>query len=133
VRFGLCIQERIQCVINQGADDLFVRSDFARFGSPAQISRALSRLVVCGQLVKLGVGIYAKSKPSRLTGTPIPVRPVDVLAPIALKKLGVSVNPIRLAAAYNAGISTQVPVGTVINTGKRCISRRIGFGDRFVK
>jgi len=133
VKTRLSVQDRIQCSIDLSGDDVFLRSEFARFGGPSQISRVLRHLVASGQLVKLGVGIYAKSKPSRLTGKPIPVRPVDVLAPIALKKLGVSVNPSRLAAAYNAGISTQVPAGTVINTGKRRISRRIGFGGRFVK
>jgi hypothetical protein len=88
--------------------------------------------VESGRLVKLGVGIYAKTKPSVLTGKAIPVRPVDVLAPIALQKLGVTVSPNRLGKAYNAGETTQIPAGTVINTGKRRISRRIGFGDRVV-
>lgn len=129
---GMLLENRIKRSITQRGDDVFVRSEFARFGSPAQISRVLRHLVESGRLVKLGVGIYAKTKPSVLTGKAIPVRPVDVLAPIALQKLGVTVSPTQLGKAYNAGETTQIPAGTVINTGKRRISRRIGFGDRVV-
>lgn len=129
---GMLLENRIKRSITQRGDEVFVRAEFARFGSPAQISRVLRQLVESGRLVKLGVGIYAKTKTSVLTGKAIPVKPVDVLAPIALQKLGVMVNQSRLNKAYNAGASTQVPAGTVINTGKRRINRRIGFGDRVV-
>ena len=126
------LKDRIKRSITQRGDEVFVRNEFAKFGSPAQISRVLRELVATGRLVKLGVGIYAKAKPSVLTGKAIPVRPVDVLAPVALQKLGVTINQSRLGSAYNAGQTTQVPAGMVINTGKRRISRRIGFGERVV-
>lgn len=129
---GMLLEDRMKRSITQRCDDVFVRAEFARFGSPAQVSRALRHLVDTGRLVKLGVGIYAKTKRSVLTGKAIPVRPVDVLAPIALEKLGVTVCQSRLGKAYNTGETTQVPAGTVINTGKRRISRRIGFGERVV-
>ena len=92
----------------------------------------LRELVATERFVKLGVGIYAKAKPSILTGKAISVRPVDVLAPVALKKLGVTINQSRLGSAYNAGQTTQVPAGMVNNTGKRRISRRISIGERVV-
>lgn len=128
----MSMENRIKRSITQRGDQVFVRAEFSRFGSQAQISRVLRHLVETGRLVKLGIGIYAKAKPSVLTGEPIPVRPVDVLAPIALNKLGVIVNASQLGRAYNAGESLQIPVGTVLNTGKRRISRRIGFGNREV-
>ena len=83
------LKDRIKRSITQRGDEVFVRNEFTKFGSPAQISRVLRGLVATGRLVKLGVGIYAKAKPSVLTGKAIPVRPVDVLAPVALQKLGV--------------------------------------------
>lgn len=129
---GMPLKDRIKRSITQRGDDVFVRTEFAKFGSPAQISRVLRELVATERLVKLGVGIYAKAKPSVLTGKAIPVRPVDVLAPVALQKLGVTINQSRFGSAYNAGQTTQVPAGMVINTGKRRISRRIGFGERVV-
>lgn len=129
----MVLEERIKRSIAQRKDVVFVRKEFDQFGSQSQVSRALKQLVSEGKLVKLGVGIYAKAKPSVLSGKPIPVRPVDVLAPDALKKLGVEVGPSRLTEAYNTGKSTQIPAGTVFNVGQRRISRKISFGGRGIK
>ena len=126
-------ESRIKRAIALRKDDVFIRAEFARFGSPAQVSRSLRRLVEAGRLVKLGLGIYAKAKPSVLSGQPIPLRPVDSLIPLALKKLGVCVSPPQAVRDYNEGRSTQIPVGLVLNTGRRRISRKLGFGSRFVK
>jgi hypothetical protein len=113
--------------------DVFLRAEFHSFGSPAQVSRALGELQSKGVLVKLGVGVYAKAKPSVLSGKPIPTKPLEVLAPEILKKLGVQAGPSRQAHEYNAGISTQVPSGVVINTGKRRIKRKLGFNGKLIQ
>jgi len=127
------IEQRLKVSIAQSKDDVFLRREFARFGSAAQVSHVLRHLVDDGLLVKLGIGVYAKAKRSVLSGSAIPVKPVDVLALAALKKLGVHVAPSQLTAAYNSGKSTQLPAGTVLNTGTRRISRKLGFGGRFIK
>lgn len=127
------ITNRIQRSIANKGTDVFLRSDFGRFGSAAQISRALDGLQTSGKLVKLGMGVYAKAIPSVLSGKPIPVKPLEVLAPQVLKKLGVTVTASRLTKAYNAGQSTQVPTGVVLNTGKRRIGRQIGFNGKLVQ
>ena len=127
------ILERIKrSVANQG-DGVFLRAEFERFGSPAQVGRALSQLTQGGALVRLGLGVYAKAKPSVLTGKPIPARPLEVLAPEALKKLGIAVTPSRLTQDYNAGRSTQLPSGIVLNTGKRRIARKLSFNGKAVQ
>lgn len=128
----MVIEERLKRAIALRKDDVFVRADFARFGSSAQVSRALRQLVASGALVKLGVGVFAKAKPSSLSGKPIPVRPIEVLAPLALQKLGVKVKAGRAATAYNAGSTQQLPAGIVLDTGRRRISRKLGFGERYV-
>jgi hypothetical protein len=127
------ILDRIKrSVANQG-DSVFLRAEFERFGGPAQVGRALRQLTSEGTLVRLGLGVYAKAKPSVLTGQPIPARPLEVLAPEALKKLGIAVTPSRLTQDYNAGRSTQVPSGIVLNTGKRRIARRLSFNAQAVQ
>lgn len=127
------ILERIKrSVANQG-DAVFLRTEFERFGSPAQVGRALSQLRREGALVRLGLGVYAKAKPSVLTGKPIPARPLEVLAPEVLKKLGITVMPSRLTQDYNAGRSTQLPSGIVLNTGKRRIARKLSFNGKAVQ
>lgn len=113
--------------------DVFLRAEFDSFGSPAQVGRALVELQSTGVLVKLGVGVYAKAKPSVLSGKPIPAKPLEVLAPEILKKLGVQTGLSRQAREYNAGSSTQVPSGIVINTGKRRIQRKLGFNGKLVQ
>jgi hypothetical protein len=120
-----------QVVLGQGGD-VFIRREFDELGGSSQVGRALAALVSQGMLVKLGVGVYARAKKSVLSGKPIPIKPLEVLAPIALQKLGVAVNPSRLVKLYNEGRSTQVPAGVVLNTGIRRIRRRLGFNGKTV-
>jgi len=127
------ILDRIKRSVANRDDGVFLRSEFERFGSPAQVGRALSQLTRSGALVRLGLGVYAKAKPSVLTGKPIPARPLEVLAPEVLKKLGITVTPSRLTQDYNAGRSTQLPSGIVLNTGKRRIARKLSFNGQAVQ
>lgn len=128
----MTIEQRIKLFVSETKDEVFLRSDFAESGSEAQVSRALCRLIEQGMLVRFGVGIYAKAKLSILSHRPIPVRPVSVLAPEALVKLGIAVYPSRLVREYNAGKTTQLPAGCVINTGRRRISRKLAFGKLII-
>lgn len=125
--------QRIRLSVARRNDEVFVREDFARFGSPAQVSRTINKLLEEGLLVRLGLGVYAKAKKSALSGKPIPVRPLEILAPLALEKLGVRASPSRYVRSYNRGETTQLPAGVVVNTGNQKVSRRIGFGGRFIK
>ncbi|MGI4814839.1 MAG: DUF6088 family protein [Janthinobacterium lividum] len=129
----MVIEDRLRISVAKHASDVFLRTDFARFGSEAQVGRALRRLVDDGVLVKLGVGVYAKAKKSVLSGLPIPVQPVEILAKKALAKMGVRMYPRENVALYNAGKTTQLPAGTVINIGNRRIVRKIGFGKKVVR
>ncbi|CBJ39703.1 DUF6088 family protein [Ralstonia pseudosolanacearum] len=129
----MILAERMKRSIARRNDEVFVRSEFAKLGSEAQVSRALKELVTSGVIVKLGVGVYAKAKRSVLSGAAIPVKPVDVLAPIALMKLGVTVYPSKNTQKYNAGETTQIPAGNVLNTGGRRIARKLGFGRQTIR
>lgn len=127
------VSDRIRRSIANRGDAVFVRSEFERFGSPAQVGRALSLLTEDGTLIRLGQGVYAKTKRSVLSGKPIPANPLEVLAPQALTKLGIKTGPGRLAQAYNEGRSTQLPAGIVLNTGRRRIVRKLSFNGQQVQ
>ena len=127
------IVDRIKRSVANRNVDVFVRADFLPFGSQAQVGRALTELQSKGTLVKLGVGVYAKSKTSVLSGKPIPIKPLEVLAPEALKKLGVKAEESRQTREYNSGSSTQVPTGIVFSVGKRRIQRKLGFNGKLVQ
>jgi hypothetical protein len=127
------IADRIKRSVSNRNADVFVFNDFDSFGSASQVGRALSGLTADGTLVKLGKGVYARAKASVLSGKPIPVKPLEVLAPQILQKYGVKLKEARLTNAYNSGRSTQVPTGIVLNTGKRRITRKIGFNGKLVQ
>lgn len=127
------VVDRIQRSVSNRGADVFLRAEFEGFGSPAQVGRALAELRSKGALVKLGVGVYAKAKPSVLSGKPIPVKPLEVLAPEVLKKLGLKVGESRLTREYNSGRSTQIPAGVVLNIGKRRFQRKLGFNGKLVE
>jgi hypothetical protein len=129
----MIIVDRIKRAVANRGTDVFLRADFEAFGSQAQVGRALTELQKNGSLVKLGMGVYAKAKPSVLTGKPIPVKPLEVLAPEILKKLGVQVGESRQMREYNTGSSTQVPTGIVYSIGKRRIQRKLGFNGKLVQ
>ena len=126
------ITNRIRRSIRSRSELVFRPTDFQPFGSEASVKRALKELMDIGLLVRLGVGLYAKAKPSVISGKPIPIQPLEVLGPQALTKLGVRLKESFQTAEYNAGRSTQVPTGIVVNIGKQRISRKIGFNGKFI-
>lgn len=83
------LETRIKMSIFRKKSHVVLRSEFSTIGSAAQVTRALRNLVSVGFIVRIGVGIYAKAKISVISKKPIPVRPVSVLGPEALQKLGV--------------------------------------------
>lgn len=127
------ITDRIRRSVRGRTDLVFRPADFLAFGSGASVKRALKELTSAGVLVRLGVGIYAKAKPSVISGKPIPVQPLEVLGPQVLIKLGVYPRQSLQTAEYNAGRTTQVPTGFIVNVGKQRISRKIGFNGKFLQ
>lgn len=129
----MTVAAKVREFVSRSADDVFLRSEFVSLGSVAQVGQALSTLVDEGLLVKLGIGVYARAKPSVLSGKPIPTKPLEVLAPLALAKLGIPTRLGRLARLYNDGSIHQVPPGVVLDVGLRRVSRRLGFGGKVVE
>lgn len=127
------ITDRIKRSVQRRHELVLRPVDFQAFGSEASVKRALKELVDQGLLVRLGVGLYAKAKRSVLSGQPIPARPLEVLGPMALTRLGVTLRESTRIRDYNAGLTTQVPTGIVVNTGRRRITRKIGFNGKFVE
>lgn len=129
----MSIEARIKQFVMTAQSPIVLRAELRNLGSASQLSVALRALLHQGVLVRIGTGVYAKAKRSVLSGKPIPVQPLEVLAPIALQKLGVSVRTPQRSRAYNSGQTTQVPTGLVVNVGSRRITRKLGFGGKFVE
>lgn len=126
------IEQRLKLALTKLKDDVFLRQEFDRYASKACVAKGLRSLTNEGVLVKLGKGVYAKGKTSALTGKTIPSKPVEVLAPLALKKMGVGVRTSKSVEAYNSGETTQIPAGLIIAVGNSRVTRQIGFGSQTV-
>jgi hypothetical protein len=121
------VQAKVARSIDRSSFEVFLRGDFKRIGSYTQIGKALNALMRAGQLVRLGYGVYAKARPSSLSGRPVPRKPLESLALQTFKKLGIKVDLGFAAREYNAG-STQVPPFVCYDTGARRISRKLRVG-----
>jgi hypothetical protein len=129
----LSVKERMVRSIALRKGEVILRADFESMGSASQISRALKELIQAGKIIRLGYGVYAKARPSILSGKPVARVSLEELAQEALQKLGVPVQLGRAQAAYAAGKTTQIPVRTTFNTGQRRISRKITVGISTVR
>lgn len=121
----------IQRRIGRSRRNVFLRSDFAEFGSYDAIGRALRKLTESGRLVPLGHGLYAKAAKSPFTGKPAPLIGIRRLAAEALRRLGKAIGTSSFEDAYNAGRSTQVPTGRTVGVKDR-VRRRIGYDGHYV-
>lgn len=105
-----------------------LRQDFNDLGSYRQISRALNQLITEKKLVKISAGVYAKAYVSKYTDIPLVKNGIDTTFREALNRLGVAYEPGSAEQEYNAGKTTQVPVGNTVKLKSRC-RRRIGYGN----
>lgn len=120
------LKEKILLRISLKKDKVFTRNDFDKLGGYDQIGRALKQLVESDIIIKIGYGLYTKTRVSPITGTTTIQEPLVELAKEALKKLGVKYYSSQSISLYNAGRSTQVPTGRTIAVSTR-ISRKISY------
>ena len=129
----LSVKDRMVRSIALRKGEVVVRDDFKTMGSASQVSRALKALIDDGKIIRLGYGIYAKARPSKLSGKPVARVSLAELGQEALQKLGVTVELGRAQAEYASGKTTQIPVRTTFNTGQRRITRKITVGISTVR
>ena len=126
------LENRMLLSIRQRAGNVVLRSELVGMGSSSQVTLALRALQLKGVLLRIGTGVYAKTRKSSVTGAIIPAGSLETLAIETLEKFGVKVEVSSAAAAYNRNDTTQLPGQFVANTGQRRISRKIAVGGRSV-
>ncbi|NIE83624.1 MULTISPECIES: DUF6088 family protein [unclassified Burkholderia] len=124
------LEDRIRRSISQRASLVVLRSEFARMGSDSQIGRVLAHLVENGELVRVSKGAFAKTRINKFTGKPTPAGTLEVISAELFAKLGIEIRSSRLVDEYNRGETTQVPVSSIVNTGRRRITRKVTVGSR---
>lgn len=109
--------------------NVILRNDIADMASPRQISRCLKDLVEMRELVKIGYGIYVKAYIAKNIPKPVIKGGFGQACKEALTKLGVKWEPGSAEQTYNAGLSTQVPVRTIIKLKSR-FRGHLNYGTR---
>lgn len=118
--------------ISQIPGTIILRSDIQNMAGARQISRSLRSLVEMGELIKLGQGVYAKTSRTTYLDRPMIQNGFDSACKEALNKLGVEWEAGQAEKAYNAGLSTQVPVRTQLRLKSR-FRRRLMYGNRILR
>jgi hypothetical protein len=129
---NITIKKLIKSRIGRKKSPVVLREDFKDLAGYDQVGRALRELVQSGELIRIGYGVYAKARKSLITGQPVPIQPLPVLAREALKRLKVPLKPTVAEADYRSGRSTQVPTGRLIGVRNR-VSRKLGYKGAFVE
>ena len=96
------------------------------------MGRALRQLTREQFLVKIGYGLYVKTRVSQYTGRILAFSDLRSIAEATLGKLGVEVLPTKYEIAYNTRQSNQVPTGFVIGVNKR-VNRKLSYGDARIR
>ena len=125
------LEERLERRIARKRGDVFLRADFGDMGGYDQVGRALRQLVLKGQLMKIGQGLYSRARKSPFSDKPVPPKGLGTLTE-ALGRLGVEVLPTRLQQANNEGRTTQVPTGRVVAVRER-VRRQVGYNGVYLK
>lgn len=126
------LESRVRYRLSRSKDSVFTPMDFLDLSDRDQTGRVLRKLVAEQSLVKIGRGLYAKTKTSSVTGKIMPAKPLTDLAKEGLTKIGARVVPSRAETAYNSGKTTQVPTGRVLAIKGKRVSRKIGYNGKFI-
>ncbi len=126
------LRNQIKSRISKSQDFVFMPADFFDLSDRDQVGRALRQLTKEQFLVKIGYGVYVKTRVSQYTGKILPFSDLRTIAEVVLTKLGVEVLPTKYEIEYNSRQSTQVPNGFVIGVDKR-INRKLSYGDSSIR
>ena len=126
------LEEKIVVRINKSKTNAFILSDFFDLSDRDQIGRVLRKLVKSGFLIRLGQGVYAKTKLSGIQNKRILAASFSSIVKEALAKLKVKTFSSTAEQDYNSGKSTQIPTGLMIAVKGR-ISRTLSYNGKSIK
>jgi len=117
------LAHRMRLSIRRRAGHVVLRAELAGLGSASQVSHALKVLQRDGELLRLGAGVYAKTRRDAATGAARPLADFRLLAQEAARKLKL--------AAHAQTVQDRGPA-LVLDTGRRRVSRKLALDGRRV-
>ncbi len=130
----MTIQDKIKTRVKRSKRSVFLRSDFKDIADYDQIGRGLRSLAQEGLLMKIGYGLYARTRINRITGKLMPDNDAgaDGVLIEAMERLDVDYKFDDLSTMSIRGNSTQIPASvTIVPTDPR-FTRKITVGKRGV-
>ncbi len=121
---GLSI--RLQQRVAQVPGEIVVRADVEDLGDYRRVSRAILTLIQRGFLIRIAYGIYAKARYSAILKKPVIKGGFKEAAFEALNRCGVLWEIGEAEKKYNLGLTTQVPVRSIVKLKSR-FRRTISF------
>ena len=100
-------------------------------GSSARVDAALGSLVKEQKLIRIGMGVYAKTVELR-SGQRVLPKDFSLIAEEALVRLGVDFELHPVIVEYRAGLTDQIPVRLVVAPSQR-VARKLSVGRLSVK
>ncbi|QDQ28357.1 hypothetical protein FNU76_19480 [Chitinimonas arctica] len=123
------LEDRMRRSIQRRSGNLVFRSDLAALGSPTQVTHALGALVHEGELLRLGIGIYAKAKREAYGGRVRPLASLETIIREAAQRLGL--GPHGSVSSVAAGGTEEAML--VIETDMPRISRKLVIDGKIVQ
>lgn len=113
--------------------NVILRADFADLGGERQLSYAVKQLIKRKKIARIGYGIYAKTESSAYSDTLLLKEPNGFAGTIreALDRLNISWQQSEAEEDYNAGISTQIPVRSILRLKTRFRGKLVFGGMKF--
>jgi hypothetical protein len=131
-RYKNSFRSELLAYIKKMPGTVVLRKDIESLSNARQVSRGLKYLVEDGALVKLGLGVYAKSRESEYLDCPV-IRSGFTEACIeALSRLGVKWEPSQAIKDYNSGKSQQVPARFEVRLKNR-FRRKIAYENQILR
>jgi hypothetical protein len=123
------LKEKVEArLAAQGDGCALLTREFLDLGSERQVFRILQNMVQEGRLVRLGYGVYGRTRISRLSGEPVLAGDLVSVGREVLNKLGIRWDLTDAQRAYNERRSTQVPVNPAIRVVGSRFSRKLREG-----
>lgn len=126
----MTIQDRLVTRVKNAEHSVFMRSDFADIAHYAQVGRGLRNLAKAGLLMKIGHGLYVRTRVNRINGKLMPDNNRGALGVLleALKRLGIEYQFDAVSQNYYDGKSTQVPANPIVTPKNPRVTRKIAIG-----
>ncbi len=107
---------------------IYFLSDFATFGEEKSVAKALERMVISGQFIRLARGIYYYPKVDKALGLGVLYPSLETIAQSIAERDKAKIVPTGTYALNRLGLSTQVPMNIVYLTNGTPRNIRIGNG-----